>query len=285
MLVGSTSSMYLIANRKKIEHLLRLDEAEERLKLFRAGSLEEGSFDFVVDGCDGVFHMASPVTFQGIEDPKAELIDPAVKGTLNVLKSCAKAKSVRRVVLTSSMAAVVFTGQPINAEVLVDEAWFLVLSYPLSKTLAEKAAWKFTEENGLDLVTTNAGYIFGPPFLMQVGYDDFGAGLTYSNGYVIYVDVRDVANAHIQAFEIASTSGRYCLVDSSPHFSDIIKIIHESFPNFKLAEKCVEVEQVEVWPVINFSKEKAKSLGIEFTPLEISLKDTVERLKETNYIS
>ncbi|GAB4832313.1 hypothetical protein Ancab_006326 [Ancistrocladus abbreviatus] len=120
---------------------------------------------------------------------------------------------------------------------------------------------------------------------MQAGCDDFGAGPTYPNGYVMYVDVRDVSNAHIQAFEIASASGRYCLVDSSLHFSDIIKIIRESFPNFKLAEKCVEAEQVEVWLAINFSKEKAKGLGIEFTPLEVSLKDIVERLKEMNYIS
>ncbi|GAB4834406.1 hypothetical protein Ancab_032660 [Ancistrocladus abbreviatus] len=285
-------------DRKKTEHLLRFDGAEERLKLFKADLLEEGSFDSVVDGCDGVFHMASPVMFQGIKDPKAELIDPAVKGTLNVLKSCAKAKSVRRVVLTSSTAAVAFTGQSINADDLVDETWFSVPSvceelelwYPLSKTLAEKAAWKFAKENGLDLVTTNAGYILGPPLQPTINFSveiilDLFKGPTYPNGNVIYIDVRDVANAHIQAFEIASASGRYCLVDSSPHFSDIIKILRESFPNLKLAEKCVEAEQVEVWPAINFSKEKAKSLGIEFTPLEVSLKDTVERLKEMNYIS
>ncbi|GAB4860915.1 hypothetical protein Ancab_036076 [Ancistrocladus abbreviatus] len=286
------------ADRKKTEHLLRLDGAEERLKLFKADLLEEGSFDSVVDGCDGIFHMASPVIFQGIKDPKAELIDPAVKGTLNVLKSCAKAKSVRRVVLTSSMATVAFTGQPVNADVLVDEAWFSVPSaceelelwYTLSKTMAEKAAWKFVEENGLDLVTTNAGYVFGPPLQPTINFSvgiilDLFKGPTYANGYVIYVDVRDVANAHIQAFEIASASGRYCLVDSAPHFSDIIKIIRESFPNLKLAERCVDAEHDELWPALNVSREKAKNLGIEFTPLEVSLKDTVERLKEMNYIS
>ncbi|GAB4832589.1 hypothetical protein Ancab_006604 [Ancistrocladus abbreviatus] len=286
------------ADRKKTEHLLRLDGAEERLKLFRADLLEEGSFDSVVDGCDGVFHMASPISFKGIKDPKAELITPAVKGTRNVLKSCAKAKSIRRVVLTSSMAAVVFTGQLANADVLVDEAWFSVPSvceelelwYPLSKTLAEKAAWKFAKENGLDLVTTNAGYIFGPPLQPTINVSvgiilDLFKGPTYPNGYVMYVDVRDVANAHIQAFEIALASGRHCLVDSSPHFSDIIKILRESFPNLKLAEKCVDAKHDELWPTLNVSKEKAKNLGIKFTPLEVSLKDTVECLKEMNYIS
>ena len=55
---------------------------------------------------------------------QAELIDPAVKGTLNVLKSCAKSPSVKRVVLTSSIAAVAYNGKPRTPEVVVDETWF-----------------------------------------------------------------------------------------------------------------------------------------------------------------
>lgn len=55
---------------------------------------------------------------------QAELIDPAVKGTLNVLGSCSKASSVKRVVVTSSMAAVAYNGRPRTPEVVVDETWF-----------------------------------------------------------------------------------------------------------------------------------------------------------------
>ena len=55
---------------------------------------------------------------------QAELIDPALKGTINVLRSCAKFPSVKRVVVTSSMASVVFTGKPLTSEVLIDESWF-----------------------------------------------------------------------------------------------------------------------------------------------------------------
>ena len=55
---------------------------------------------------------------------QAELIDPALKGTINVLQSCAKFRSVKRVVLTSSMASVVFTGKPVTPEALIDESWF-----------------------------------------------------------------------------------------------------------------------------------------------------------------
>lgn len=55
---------------------------------------------------------------------QAELIDPALKGTLNVLKSCAKVSSIKRVVLTSSIAAVAYNGKPRTPDVVVDESWF-----------------------------------------------------------------------------------------------------------------------------------------------------------------
>lgn len=53
-----------------------------------------------------------------------ELINPAVKGTLNVLRSCAKVPSIKRVIVTSSMAAVAFNGKPLAPDVIVDETWF-----------------------------------------------------------------------------------------------------------------------------------------------------------------
>ncbi|KAJ1379947.1 hypothetical protein SESBI_46431, partial [Sesbania bispinosa] len=70
------------SNPNKVDHLLKLDGAKERLQLFKADLLEEGSFDSAVEGSDAVFHTASPAQFF-VKDPQAELIDPAVKGTLN----------------------------------------------------------------------------------------------------------------------------------------------------------------------------------------------------------
>lgn len=55
---------------------------------------------------------------------QAEIIDPALKGTLNVLRSCAKASSIKRVVVTSSMAAVAFSAKPLTSGVVVDETWY-----------------------------------------------------------------------------------------------------------------------------------------------------------------
>ncbi|MED6220316.1 hypothetical protein PIB30_043760 [Stylosanthes scabra] len=111
-------------NLNKVEHLLKLEGAKERLQLLKADLLEEGSFDYVVEGCDGVFHTASPVKFT-FKDPQAELVDPAVKGTLNVVNSCAKSSSVKKVVLTSSIATLIYNGEPRTPDVYVDETWFL----------------------------------------------------------------------------------------------------------------------------------------------------------------
>ncbi|KAK9913042.1 hypothetical protein M0R45_036868 [Rubus argutus] len=152
---------------KKTEHLFSLDGAKDRLHLFKADLLEEGCFDPVIDGCEGVFHTASPVLYSFI-DPQSTCLHisgrtncscrPAVKGTLNVLKSCARYPTVKRVVLTSSMAAVLCNGRPLTSNVVVDETWFsdpLVCEeikgwYFLSKTLAEEAAWKFAKANGIE---------------------------------------------------------------------------------------------------------------------------------------
>ncbi|KAL6327855.1 hypothetical protein AAG906_026529 [Vitis piasezkii] len=261
---------------KKTQHLLSLDGAKERLHLFKADLMEEGSFDSVVDGCDGVFHTASPVAMD-VVNPQAELIDPALKGTINVLRSCAKFPSVKRVVVTSSMASVVFTGKPLTSEVLIDESWF---SDPV---LCKES------KNGIDMVTINPAWVIGPliqPTLnlsAEVVLNLINGAQTFPNRSYRLVDVRDVANAHIQAYEIPEASGRYCLVESDLHCSETLKILHKLYPDLPLPEKCADDKPYA--PSFRVSQEKAKSLGIHFTPLEVSLKDTVESLKEKNFVS
>lgn len=133
---------------------------------------------------------------------QAEIIDPALKGTLNVLTSCAKVASVKRVVFTSSTAAVVYNGNPLTPDTVVDETWFsdpkfcedskvllnidgiysllkiahnnrssalllvvyhfLKAWYMLSKTLAEKATTEFAQDNKIELVVLNPGLVIGP---------------------------------------------------------------------------------------------------------------------------
>lgn len=87
-------------------HLTSLPGAQERLELIQADLLHPGAFDLAVAGCDYVLHIASPYVVN-VEDPKRDLLDPAVGGTLRVLHSCRAAETVKRVVLTQSFAAIV----------------------------------------------------------------------------------------------------------------------------------------------------------------------------------
>ena len=89
---------------KGAPHLQILPGADERLELVSADLMRDGSFDAAVAGCDAVIHTASPYILDA-KDPQHDLVDPAVMGTKTVLESCLKAPSVKRVVLTSSMAA------------------------------------------------------------------------------------------------------------------------------------------------------------------------------------
>ncbi|XP_076940835.1 phenylacetaldehyde reductase-like [Bidens hawaiensis] len=282
---------------KKTEHLLALDGAKERLSLFEANLSVDGSFDAAVSGCVCLFHTASPVLFS-VDDPNAQLIDPAVKGTLNVLKSAAKVQSLKKVVLTSSLASVMLSVK-IPVGVVVDETWFsdpvtceqTKLWYHLSKTLAEDAAVKFAKENGLELVAINPGFVIGPILQPTLNLTSEGIlGLikdgkdVFPDGIYRLVDVRDVATAHILAFENPEANGRYCMVGKVVRSLEILKIVDKLYPSLGHSERYKDGEGVEPVPY-NISSAKAESLGVTFTPLDVSIKDTVESLKEKSLLS
>jgi dihydroflavonol-4-reductase len=205
------------------DHLRALPGAAEHLELVEADLNQPGSFEPAVRGCAVVFHTASPYVIQ-VADPQRDLVDPAVNGTLGVLRACAAAPGVMRVVLTSSMAAV--TDEPDESRVLTEADWNEKSTlqrnpYYFSKTLAERAAWTFMEREKprFDLVALNPFMIIGP---------SLSPGLNVSNKIVadmvngVYpgilsmtwgiVDVRDVAHAHVRAAEVESAKGRYLLV-------------------------------------------------------------------------
>lgn len=134
----------------KTSHLRALPHAAERLELVEANLLEPASLVAAAKGCVACMHTASPFFNSSVEEDS--LLKPAVEGTLGVLRAC-HAAGVHRVVLTSSTAAV-FVKVTQEGHVFTEEDWSdeemmrqnRVL-YPLSKTLAERAAWEFAAEH------------------------------------------------------------------------------------------------------------------------------------------
>jgi dihydroflavonol-4-reductase len=197
-----------------------LPGATQRLQLVEADLLKEGSFDAAALGCTHVVHSASPYILTP-RDPQKELIDPAVKGTRNVLSAAARAGTVKRVVLTSSVAAI--TDEPGGERVLSEEDWNVRSTlhrnpYYLSKTLAEKAGWDFVtnQHPGFDLIAINPFLVVGPSLVPSLNTSNQIVADLLKGVYpgVIglawgFVDVRDVAEAHVRALETPSAHGRY----------------------------------------------------------------------------
>ncbi|GLT75511.1 hypothetical protein SLA2020_472290 [Shorea laevis] len=176
--VGSNAWIYGFKadNQKKISHLIELQELGD-LKIFRADLTEEDSFDAPVLGCDLGFQVATPLNVAS-QDPENDMIKPATQGALNVLKACLKAKTVKRVILTSSSTAVSINTLSGSKLVIDEKDWsdvdFLISKKPpfwgyfVSKIVAEKAAWKFARENNIDLVIMIPTLTAGPSLTLDV---------------------------------------------------------------------------------------------------------------------
>lgn len=111
-------------------HLLKLprsDDTNTEIKIFEADLLDSDAIARAVDGCAGVFHVASPCALDPPENPEKELVEPAVKGTINVLLA-ANRFNVRRVVITSSISALVPNPNWSEGK-LVDESSWTDLDY------------------------------------------------------------------------------------------------------------------------------------------------------------
>ncbi|CAL9051547.1 unnamed protein product [Musa banksii] len=276
-------------------HLRALEGAAERLHLFEIDLLDPASLLAAIRGSAGVFHLASPCTVNRVHDPQTELLDPAVKGTLNVLRA-AKESGVGRVVVTSSISAI-FPSPGWPADVVKDESCWTDLEYcrqnelwyPASKTLAEKAAWEFAEGNGLDVVVVNPGTVTGPiippainasmTMLMRLLQ---GCTDEYPDFYMGSVHVKDVALAHILLYENPSATGRHLCVEAISHWSDFASKVAELYPDYKVPRLPKDTQ-----PGLLRAQNPAKKLielGMEFTSMEQIIKDAVESLKSKGYI-
>ncbi|OVA03683.1 NAD-dependent epimerase/dehydratase [Macleaya cordata] len=263
--------------------------------VFQADILDQESISRAIEGCEGVFHVASPCTLEDPKDPQLELVLPAVQGTFNVLEA-SRNFNVRRVVLTSSISALVPNPSWSNT-IPFDETSWTDLDYcksrqkwyPVSKTLAEKAAWEYAEKHGLDLVAIHPSTCLGP--LLQPSLNASCAVLqqllqgsedTQEYHWLGAVHVRDVANAQVLLFETPSASGRYLCTNGIYQFMDFAQVVSKLCPEFPV-HRFVEDTQPGLVGCKNAAK-RLLDLGLVFTPIEDAIQDTVESLKAKGFL-
>ena len=223
---GSLRSM----NREQeVRDAIKTGANDENLEFCKLDLLEDDGWEDAMLDCDYLMHVASPFV---IEDPKDEneLIKPAKEGTLRALNAAKKA-GIKRVVLTSSVAAVnshMMSGTS-DHTTWTDINSKYVTPYQKSKTIAEKAAWDFynnqDSNNKMELTVINPGGVMGP----QLGNDLGGASTQIVSQLISgkfpmipalsfpFIDVRDVAILHLKAMTTPEADGkRFIAAHSEP---------------------------------------------------------------------
>lgn len=302
-------------NPDKASHFLESWQGRVRLSLFRADLLEDGSFDEAVRGCDGVFHVSASMEFgvpalQNLDSyVKTHITDPAVKGTLNVLKACLKTNTVKRIVFTSSISTLTAKDSSGRWVPVVDESCQTPIDkvlttkasgwvYALSKLLTEDAAFQFAEENGIDLISVITTTVGGPfltptvPSSIQVllspvtGDPNLLPILSSVNsrmGSIALVHIEDICNAHIFLMEHVDAEGRYLCCIRSCAVSELIELLRKEYP-CSIALRLGGFKQVSVPSII--SSKKIRDMGFEFKhSVEDIIHQTVNKSVDYGFLS
>ncbi|GFF74580.1 hypothetical protein CNMCM6936_006523 [Aspergillus lentulus] len=265
---------------------------------------EPGAFNEAVKGVSGVIHTASPFILD-VEDNERDLLQPAIQGTLNVVKAIAEyAPTVRRVVLTSSFAAILDLTQGLRpAYRYTEQDWNpctyetaketsnASIAYCASKAFAERSLWDWVAEQkpGFSVVTICPPWIFGP------SVDNGSAKLNESteviwklitgarkevpeNDFAAFANVKDVALAHLRAYVVEEAAGeRFIVAGGQFLYQNACDIIRRRFPLLRdKVPKGVPGAHLDTYIADGTKAERV--LGLQYRSLEDTLVDTVEDL-------
>ncbi|MCO4763580.1 MAG: NAD-dependent epimerase/dehydratase family protein [Myxococcales bacterium] len=302
-------------NAAKVAHLHAIAaelDAGDRLELVAGDLMVEGSFDDALAGCDGLAHVAAVARFTA-KDPQKDIVDPSVFGVANVYRSAAKAGSIRAVAHTSSVAAVHRTADARKGAVFTEADWNTESTletdpYGYAKTLAERAAWDFVEAmpeaSRFRLMTVNPAMVFGtvftkahvrtsPLFVHDLLIGTFPACPSFQ---FASVDAADVAQAHVNGLMQADATGRYILAGEHLWLLELSQRMASLYPNYrfpkhrmpnlvmylvamfdKRADKATLDRMLDVETKFDSSRSR-QALGIDYAPLDETLKRTAESL-------
>ncbi|KAH6710591.1 NAD dependent epimerase/dehydratase [Leptodontidium sp. MPI-SDFR-AT-0119] len=261
---------------------------------------KSGVFEDAVKDVDAVIHVASPFTYD-TKDNEKELILPAINGVRSMLEAAAKSK-IQRIVMTSSFAAVMdinrkappyftYTAEdwnPLTYEVSIDPATSAVVAYRGSKKFAELEAWNFVKEKKpkFDIVTLCPPMTFGP-----VVHPVAGVGFLNESNKMLWmvasgeplpvarvpfwVDVRDLAEAHVEALLKPDAGNKRFVVASPQRFSYSLAadVIKDKFGE-REGKISDEVQIVDDSHGLD-GETAAKALGLTYRPFEDTVVDLI----------
>jgi nucleoside-diphosphate-sugar epimerase len=292
---------------RRTQELYNLPRSEN-LRIYSASlTSPNATSEFVAafNGTSIVFHSAAPVSWGG-ENPQETIIDPMMLGTSAVLAAVDQVPSVKRLVVTSSVAASMNILDRANDGKVIDEKdWNYTSSlleggagaYRMGKRMSEEAAWKWaaTAKHGCKLTTILPFLVIGhfstvcaKGVTLNLSIDVMyglvnGSVKQYPGHSYGFVDVDDVIRMHIMAAESdVAINQRYLCVGRTLPYGEICHAIRELAPDAKVPET-----RNEASPVINFDISCTKAireLGFVFTPFEETLLKTIESLRVNNWM-
>ena len=289
--------------------LKKANLSDANLSLYECDLMSDDGWEKAIDGCDYVLHIASPF-INGLPDHEDELIKPALTGTQRILKLSATNPQIKKIIITSSFAAV---GDTFNGQTVFNESdWSdpnndKISAYNKSKTLAEKSAWDFMESNpSFKLTVINPVGVIGPMLSDDIGTSNLFVkkildGSTPGNPglHIGFVDVRDVARAHVDSIKNEKSNNKRIILSKDEiwvsELSEILRNLGYKAPKRNIPKWLISVLSLfdkqlgGLIPMIGKVRNIESSIfsevfDWELISIEESAKVTAEQLKSMNQI-
>ena len=283
--------------------------SDANLNLYECDLMSDDGWEKAIDGCDYVLHIASPF-INGLPDHEDDLIKPALTGTQRILKLSSANPQIKKIIITSSFAAV---GDTFNGQTVFNESdWSdpnnnKISAYNKSKTLAEKSAWDFMESNpSFKLTVINPVGVIGPMLSDDIGTSNLFVkkildGSTPGNPglHIGFVDVRDVARAHVDSIKNEKSNNKRIILSKDEiwvsELSEILRNLGYKAPKRNIPKWLITVLSLfdkqlgGLIPMIGKVRNIESSIfsevfDWELISIEESAKVTAEQLKSMNQI-
>lgn len=281
------------------------------LEIKKYDLMDPASVQDALEASSYVIHMASEYQLDA-RNVQKELIDVAILGTQNILNACYKIKTLQKLIVTSSVAAVSDSPQ----KQFLDESDWNTLStkkrnpYYFAKTKAEEALWRWKEDKNpfFRIATINPSLTIGPSLIQNLNTSNKVILDILNGGFpgIVnlawnIVDVRDVAKVHILSMLYPETEGRFLCTHKTLKLSELVQLLQDfGYINYRLPKKSMEhvlfdklltlisyldkrgrgsYLRTNIGHVPAFNNQKIRStFGMEFVQTETTIKDTVNDL-------